>query len=143
MARQTTQDIYAIEGIGALESLKYPNLLIDPKKVRHVLTTAISSAKHFAWVSESDAGHVEGVLIGVASDNLWAQRQNCMVTLWTSEIVGDGRRLMRKFLEWVDTRRIIRVVGIVPDNNEVDSRVWKLVERLGFRKYGGAYLIYN
>ena len=135
-------DIYAIEGIAAFESLKYPDLLIDPKKVRKVLTTAISSPSHFAWVSEGKDG-VEGALIAVSSDNLWAQRQNCLITFWTSAIVGDGRRLMKEFLKWVDTRRIIRVAGIVPDNNETDPRVWKLMERLGFKRYGGAYLIYN
>lgn len=139
----TLSDIYAIEGIAASEALKYPELKIDSKKVRHLITTAISSAKHFCWVSVDDNDEVYGALAGISSENLWAQRQNCIVALWYSAIHGDGVRLMKEFLKWVDTRRIIRVAGIVPDNNEIDPRVWQLAERLGFRKHGGAYLLYN
>lgn len=139
----TLSDIYAIEGMAAIEAQKYPKLLIDPKKVRKLLTMAISSAKHFCWVSVDEKDYPTGALVGVSSENLWAQRQNCIVSFWKAEIVGDGRRLMKEFLKWVDTRRIIRVAGIVPDNDQTDPRVWKLMERLGFRKYGGAYLVYN
>lgn len=139
----TLADLATIIAIGEVETRKYPKLKPDFEKIRHIATIAISSAKHFCWVSEDRPGNVTGALVGISSDNLWAQRQNCMVTLWKSEIVGDGVKLMKEFLKWVDTRRIIRVAGVVPDNNEVDSRVWRLVERLGFHKYGGAYLIYN
>lgn len=139
----TLSDIYAIEGISASEALRYPELRIDPKKVRHLATTAISSAQHFCWVSVDESDAVRGVIAGVSSENMWAQRKNCIVAIWYSAIVGDGRRLMKEFLKWVDTRRIIRVAGIVPDNNDVDPRVWSLVERFGFRKHGGAYLLYN
>lgn len=139
----TLADIYAIEGIAAPELEKYPELKPDLKKIRKLNTLAISSAKHFSWVSVNERDEVCGALVAVSSENLWAQRQNCIVALWKSEIVGDGRRLMKEFLKWVNTRRIIRAAGIVPDNNQTDPRVWKLMERLGFRRYGGAYLIYN
>ena len=139
----TLSDIYAIEGIAAIEALRYPELKIDPVKVCHLITTSISSAQHFCWVSVNENNEVYGALVGVTSENMWAQRKNCIVALWTSKIVGDGIRLMREFLKWIDTRRIIRIAGIVPDNNEVDPRAWKLAERLGFCKHGGAYLLYN
>lgn len=142
----TLSDFYEILGMAQAEAQCYPELKPDLKKMDKGIKMAISSAKHFCWVSqhENDAGnYARGVLLAVSSENLWAQRQNCIVALWKSEIAGDGRRLMKEFLKWVDTRRIIRVAGIVPDNNEVDPRVWRLMERLGFRKYGGAYLIYN
>jgi hypothetical protein len=136
-------DVEAIIAIGEVEACAYPRLKPDFKKMRKLVTMAISSAKHFCWVSEDQSGNVTGTLVGVSSENLWAQRQNCIVALWKSEIVGDGRRLMKEFLKWVDTRRIIRMAGIVPDSNQTDPRAWKLMERLGFRRYGGAYLIYN
>jgi hypothetical protein len=138
----TLADVNAIYDLAMFETRTYLELKPDAKKIRKGIVMAISSAKHFCWVSENGAG-LKGALIGLSSENLWAQRQNCIVALWKSEIVGDGRRLMKEFLKWVDTRRIIRVAGIVPDNNETDPRVWKLMERLGFRRYGGAYLIYN
>lgn len=135
-------DLNTLFAISEYEARKYEDLRPDLDKIRAGLTTTISSAKHFCWVSEQD-GNVTGALVGLSSDNLWAQRQNCIVALWTSEIVGDGRKLMKQFLKWIDDRRIIRVAGIVPDSNHFDPRVWKLAERLGFRKCGGAYLLYN
>lgn len=136
-------DVSAIYSVAWYEAQRYEKLLPDAKKMRHGITAAISSAKHFCWVSVDDEGVLSGALIGLSSGNLWAQRDNCLVALWKSEIVGDGRKLMREFLKWVDTRRIIRVAGLVPDNNHVDPLVWSLAERLGFRKHGGAYLLYN
>ena len=139
----TLADLETIIAIGEAEARVYDRLKPDFKKIRKIGIMAISSANHFCWVSEDRPGNVTGALVAVSSDNLWAQRQNCIVTLWKSMVVGDGRRMMREFLKWVDTRRIIRVAGIVPDNNQTDPRVWNLMERLGFRRYGGAYLIYN
>lgn len=138
----TMTDLNAIIGIASFEALRYEKLHADADKIRRLIIMAISSAKHFCWVSENE-NDIKGVIVGVTSRNLWAQRQNCLVTLWTSEIVGDGVKMMRKFIEWVKSRRIIRVAGIVPDNNEIDPRVWSLVERIGFEKQGGTYLLYN
>lgn len=138
----TLADLNAINEIALIEAAKYHRLLPDRQKIRKAITMAISSAKHFCWVSEED-GRVNGALVALSSSNLWAQRDNCIVALWKAHVVGDGRRMMKEFLKWVDTRRIIRVAGIVPDNDHTDPLVWKLMERLGFRRYGGAYLIYN
>ena len=140
----TLSDIYAIEGM-AVPYMRdwYIKLKIDPKKIRKLLTMAISSAKHFCYVSENDRGEVVGALVAVSSENLWAQRQNCTVQLWHSEVVGDGRKMMKAFLDWIKNRRIIRVAGYVPDNNDMDFRVEHLLERLGFDRYGGAYLVFN
>jgi len=138
----TLADLNAIFEIALIEASNYPKLMPDRERIRKGLTMAISSAPHFCWVS-TDNGRVNGALVAVSSRNLWAQRQNCLVTLWKSVVVGDGRKMMKEFLKWVGARRIIRVAGIVPDSNHFDPLVWKLVERLGFRKYGGAYLIHN
>jgi hypothetical protein len=138
----TLSDLNAINEIALIEASKYDKLLADRDKIRAGITSAISSAKHFCWVSEDD-GRVNGAIVALSSKNMWAQRDNCIVALWKSVVVGDGRKMMREFLKWVDARRIIRVAGIVPDNNHVDPLVWSLMERLGFRKYGGAYLLYN
>jgi len=138
----TLADMDAIFEIAFIEASKYPKLLPDREKIRKGIRTAISSAKHFAWVSTDD-GRVNGALLAVSSNNLWAQRQNCIIALWKAVVVGDGRKMVKEFLKWVDARRIIRVAGIVPDSDHIDPLVWKLAERLGFRKCGGAYLLYN
>ena len=138
----TLADMDAIFEIALIEASKYTKLLADREKIRKGITTAISSAKHFAWVSTDD-GRVNGALLAMSSKNMWAQRDNCIVALWKAVVVGDGRKMMKEFWKGGEVRRIIRVAGIVPDSDHIDPLVWTLTERLGFRKYGGAYLLYN
>jgi hypothetical protein len=135
-------DANAIFEIALEEASSYEKLFPDEGKIRKGITIAISSAKHFAWVSESD-GRIEGVLIGLVSENLWAQRSNCLIAIWKSRIVGDGLRMMRAFFDWVKHRRAIRIAGIVPDSNAIDPRALRLAEYLGFERTGGMYLYYN
>lgn len=120
----------------------YPKLVPDIKKIRAVLIEAISSPANFAYVSD-DEGEITGVLIGLTGKNLWAQRQNCFIPMWLSSKPGEGVMLLRRFKQWLITRRGIRVAGFSPDISEIDPRTWELVELLGFKRYGGAYLLYN
>lgn len=124
------------------QTAMYSDLTADREKIRRGITQAISAAKHFCWVSEQD-GQITGTLVGLSSDNLWADRQNCIVALWVSRAASSGVWLMKEFLKWVDSRRIIRVAGIVPDTDEISLRSLRLAELLGFRKHGGVYLLYN
>ncbi len=138
----TLHDVDAIFDIAMNETVRYPLLRPDPVKIRKGIIQSISSARHFAWVSEDGEG-ILGVIIGLTSINLWAQRKNCLVALWTSEIVGDGVKLLKVFKMWIQSRRAIRVAGFVIDSDHIDQRVWKLVEHMGFKRYGGTYLMYN
>lgn len=135
-------DVEAILKIALEETKGYEMLRADPKSMRTHIYKAISSAKHFCTVSMND-GKVDGVLIGLVTSNLWAQRSNCFIALWKANVPGEGRKLMLAFKEWVQERRAIRVCGLVPDSNHIDPRAYKLAERLGFQRCGGAYLIYN
>lgn len=136
----TLADKEGIIELAREEMERYP-LRPDKDKINEMLTEAISSAKHFAMVIDV-GGHVQGVLIGLTGDNLWAQRQNCNIVIWVSRVPGYGGILLRKFKEWVQPRRAIKVSGMCPDL-EVDPRALKLAEHLGFERHGGAYLLYN
>jgi len=83
----TLADVDAIFEIALIEAAKYDRLLPDRQKIRKGITMAISSAKHFCWVSE-DNGRVNGALVALSSENLWAQRQNCIVALWKTHVVA-------------------------------------------------------
>jgi len=139
----TLHDVDAIFVIGMSEADEYRYLRADPDKIRKGIIQAISAAKHFAWVSENDGGGIDGALIGLTSHNLWAKRQNCLVALWYSQKVGDGKKLLQVFKTWVRGRLAIRVAGFVSDSDHIDARAWVLAERMGFKRYGGAYLFYN
>ena len=139
----TLADVEAIWRISEFEARRYINLKQDTKKIRDGIVQAISSARHFCWVSVDMQNQVQGALIGLTSNNLWAQRKNCIVALWACVIEGDGAKLLREFKRWVQSRRAIRVAGLVPDSDHIDQRAYLIAERLGFRKCGGAYLLYN
>lgn len=134
-------DVEAIFGIAVYEARGYENMLVDPEKVRKGIIQSISAAKHFCWVEVDTQDRPIGVLIGLTSDNLWAQRKNCLVTLWSA--CGEGATLLRKFKQWVQSRRVIRVAGLIPDANHIDWRAYAIAERMGFKRNGGAFLLFN
>lgn len=136
----TLADRSAIFAIARAQSGRYPHLRMDVEKVHESLKEVITG-KHFAYVAE-DEGVVRGVLLGLVSDNLWAQRQNCNIVLWVSDIPGAGAKLLRRFRDWVKSTRFIKVAGMSPDL-EVDRRALSLARRIGFERSGGAYLLYN
>jgi len=139
----TLMDVEAIFSEAIFQQRIYENLKPNQEKIRKGIIEAISTAKHFVWVSVNKQNQPRGVLIGLTSENLWAQRQNCNIVMWVSDIPGDGVKLLRQFREWIRSRRAIKVAGFAPDTNTIDPRVWKLAEMMGFERHGGAYLLYN
>ncbi len=138
----TLADIDAIFGLALKDAQSYELLRPDYVKMRKGIMMSISGANHYASVSEIK-GEVVGVLIGLTSDNLWAQRKNCFIALWQSLVPGEGAKLLRNFKFWLSQRRGIRVAGLVPDSNHIDWRAYALAERIGFHRNGGVFLLYN
>ena len=139
----TLADMDSLFGIAVYEVRKYERLRLDVEKIKRGLRHVISSAKHFCWVCVDSQDRPNGVIVGIVNDNLWAQRQSCNIVLWVSDIPGDGVKLLRQLRDWIRSRRAIKVVGFAPDTDDIDPRVWQLAEMMGFKRYGGAYLLYN
>jgi hypothetical protein len=125
----------------ALAKAHYPQMKQDFPKMAGVISEAVSSAQHFCWVCEEE-GRVRAVLLALTSPNIWAEKRCCTALLWVSDVPGVGMELLREFARWVRGRKGIKVAGFSPDV-DVDPRTWALVERVGFRKSGGSYLLYN
>lgn len=138
----TLQDQQAIFQLAVTQCNRYPALKPDFDKIRHQIKLATSSAQHLCLVAEGKNQQVGGVLLAMSGNNLWAQRQFAVVNLWISQIPGAGAAMLRHFRDWVKSRPAIRVAGIMADL-DIDSRVWELVQRIGFKKRGGAYLLYT
>lgn len=138
----TLSDLNTIIDIAMEATLMYPNMRPDKAKIKALGIDAISAARHYALVTERENGYIDGVLIAFVTDNSWAQRQNAHVMLWVSRYPGSGAAMLRKFRDWVLSRRAIKVAGFAPDV-ELDPRVLELAERIGFKRHGGAYLLYN
>jgi len=137
----TFTDHTAIFGIAIDMTANYPNVRPDEGKINRCIQTAVSSSKHFAMVSEKD-GKIVGALLAITSNNLWAQRSNCQIILWATRAPGEGIKLLREFRGWAQLRRVIRLWGVVPDF-DVDPRVLLLLERTGFKRYGGSYQMFR
>jgi hypothetical protein len=140
----TLADLNAIIDIAMEQTLKYPRMRADKHKVKDLVIDAISAARHYALVVERDNGQIDGALLAFTTNNAWAQRQNCAVLLWQCSrwSAGGGAEMLRKFRDWVLSRRAIKVAGFSPDV-DLDPRVWMLAEKVGFKPSGGAYLLYN
>jgi hypothetical protein len=136
----TLSDLNAVLELATEQAGRYP-LKPDRQKMIALFREGCSSAQNFLWVVE-EKGKVGGALAAFTADNLWAQRRNCNILLWVSRIPGGGAALLREFRNWVVPRRGTKVAGMSPDL-EVDPRALQLAERIGFKRHGGAYLLYN
>ena len=134
----------AVVALFAREHAKalYPALRMDVDKIASIVRETSQSDKHYARVAVTDGNVVCGTLVGVTGDNLWAQRKYCGVVLWYAVVPGVGAALLRDFKTWVLAQRSLRVAGFQVDC-DVDARAWKLAERIGFKRHGGAYLLYT
>jgi hypothetical protein len=137
----TLSDRNEILALAYEQAEKYPLLRRDAPKMNDLFTDVVSAARHYSLVAEQN-GEVKGVLLAFTVNNAWAQRQSCGVMLWVSMIPGAGAAMLRQFRDWIKSRRAIKVAGFAPDV-DLDPRVWKLAERIGFQRHGGAYLLYN
>jgi len=136
----TLMDRVQLIGLAMEYAELYP-LRPDKDKLSRMIVEAISTKRHFIRVSE-ERGKIKGALVAITSDNIWAQKQCCHIIFWATTITGEGAALLREFKQWLQGRQVIRVAGFAPDL-EVDERTWKLTERMGFIKHGGAYLWYR
>ena len=137
----TIRDLDVLFELALKECGRYP-LRPDHQKIRSGIEMVISERRHAALVVERE-GQVVGALLAATQDNLWAQRCSCQVLFWVCPVPGEGAEMLRRFLKWVRGRQTsIKVAGFMPDH-DIDPRVWLLVERAGFKKHGGAYLLYT
>ena len=113
-------------------------LTANEDKIKRAIRSAISSASSFAAVSETN-GKIDGALLGVTSENLWANKHNCQILIWKSSRAGVGVELLRAFKEWLMPRKAIRIAGLVFDF-EVRKGVKRILTANGFAQRGGAYL---
>jgi len=135
-------DLREIEALVLKETDRYEKLKADKEKVRSILLDLLGQKKHYCLVSVNYEDQIEGALLTFVGQNSWAQRLSAHVMFWVSDKPGDGATMLRMFRDWLGTRRGIKVAGFAPDI-DVDERVWKLAERIGFQKHGGAYLRYQ
>lgn len=116
--------------IEALSIDPYPQLVISRERVTNMVTECISSAAHFAWVSEVD-GEIVGGLGALVTPMIFHERSQASVLLWYCRRPGDGALLMRQFMRWCNGRPMIKQITYHGERG-ADPRVGLLAKQCGF-----------
>ena len=136
----TLTDVHQLLDISLDLAQMYP-LRPDRDKMKAIIVQLISSKAHYLMV-DSEGNRIVAVLAALTGDNMWAQRKFSNVMLWWSEKPGAGVKLLRGYRDWIKSRRAIKVAGFAPDL-DLDERTYALMERVGFKRRGGSYLLIN
>ena len=138
----TPADIQRIIDITQEMVSMYPRLRPNNAKIKTMISKSISSPACYTSVAVDASGVVQGCLMTVVQDHMWAERKVAHMGLWVSHLPRAGYALLRDFVSWLGPRRGIRLAGIQPDF-DWDIRIEKLLTRAGFEKLGGSFLYHN
>lgn len=143
MIRDATRaDRSVLTLIAKVQAKRYPHLKADVEKIHEVVTEAIDNPGHYCRVWVDGEETIRGTLLALTSPHLWAQRKTSQIVAWYANKPGAGAAILRDYREWVKSGRFIKVAGMTPDL-DLDPRVLKIAERVGFTRHGGAFLLYN
>ena len=113
--------------VEALQIDPYPELVISRENIAKQVTACVSSAKQFAWVSSRN-DVVVGGLIAIVDSMLCFERSQATVCMWYLRKKGDGLKLMDKFIEWTETRPMIKQIQYTNDRH-MDPRIAEYMQR--------------
>jgi hypothetical protein len=122
-------DIIVELGIESLRNDAYDNLIIDREKVKDVAIECVSSASHFAWVSEID-GKVVGAVLAMAFPMQFYERKQCSVVMFYCRVPRSGGFLIRKLLRWYKSRPMLKMLEFTLERN-MDPKIARFLEKLG------------
>lgn len=128
----TPADIQAVGDLGleAMELNPYEGLVVSERRIRDTARSAITSPSDFCMVCEQD-GQVVGAVTAVVHEMTFYERKQASVVQFYCKAPGQGIRLIRELLRWVDGRRAIRAVVFTLEH-DMDPRIAKMLRRLGF-----------
>lgn len=117
--------------IEALQIDAYEELVISRSKVQALVAETVSAAQHFMWVSEI-GGKIVGALGALVYPMMFHERSSATVALWYCKEGGEGFALMRAFLDWVESRSMVKQLQYSGERNG-DRRIIEILQkRYGF-----------
>tara|TARA_R110000803_G_scaffold5230_8_gene17365 strand:+ start:759 stop:1202 length:444 start_codon:yes stop_codon:yes gene_type:complete len=116
-------------GLEALNVDPYENLRICEDKVKAAALECVSAPCNFCWVAEKD-GEVLGAVSAIVHPMAFYERSQASVIQFYCKDPGQGVKLIRELLNWVDTRPAIKMVCFTLECRP-DPRIGKLLKRLG------------
>lgn len=131
LAKPNDIDTVTALGIEALSLDAYDELLVSPERVRNLCVECVSSASHFAQVSETD-GEITGALVVYNSPMELYERNSANILMWYDKN-GNGMKLFAEFMSWFSGRRIIKQIQYMGERGG-DPRILHILQkRYGFR----------
>ncbi len=129
--RATPDDVYEILdlAIEALNSNPYPGLVISSTKIFSLAIECISSASHFSMIAEED-GKIVGAVGALVHPMMMYEKSQATVVQFYCKSPGNGVKLLRELIKWVDSRAVIKMVCFTLEYR-ADPRIGKLLKRLG------------
>ena len=125
-------------GIEALNIGAYDNLRICKDKVLAIATECVSAPCNFCWVAEKD-NEIVGAVSALVHPMAFYERSQASVVQFYCTDPGQGVKLIRELLHWVDTRPAIKMVCFTLEC-KVDPRIGKLLKRLGLQNELPVYM---
>lgn len=127
-------DIPAITALGieALEKDAFPSMVIAPDKVEAMALECVSSASNFAWVAEEN-GKVVAAVSALVHELMFYERKQASVVQFYTTYPGAGIKLIREFLRWARSRRVIKMICFTLEV-DADPRIGKMMKRLGLKE---------
>lgn len=116
-------------GVEALTDNPYDGLRICKDKVQEMAVECVSASRHFCWVAEKD-GELVGAVSALVHPMAFYERSQATVVQFYCKEPGQGIKLIRELLKWVDTRPAIKMVCFTLEC-KADPRIGKLLTRLG------------
>ena len=116
----------------------YPELRIDPKKVRAMAIELVSGPANFAWVHEKD-GVVVGAVAALTHEIMFHERRQASVLLYYCREPGAGGLLIKKLVSWFHTRPGIKMLVFTLEHGS-DPKIGKFLIKLGLKKELPSYV---
>lgn len=122
--RAHLSDIPLLVEVARAQPAMAKSLRFSDERTRELLTSAVSSAAHYARATETE-GRLTGCLVALTYDTLCAERKTAAILLFDAPEIAEQEALLLDFFSWFDDRRILRQIEFVSHNPEVQLTVQK------------------
>lgn len=137
MRRATPSDLSALVALSlkAVELFSTDEVVSSKDRIEATAKRLISDPQSFVLVTGKP---IDGAIVIAVNDAVWFERKVACILLWYAQVPGTGRVMLRKALEWFDSRPAIKGIGFAEDFGG-DRRTALLLERKGLKLRGSVF----
>lgn len=125
-------------GARLLARTPYRDVPIDQAAVARTFGQCMNSKLACCFVAEHD-GKITGTIVGTINELWFARRRYASDLMFVAETPGDGRRLLRAFIEWAWSVPGVAEVTCGQSSGIEMQAMDALYQRAGMQKVGGIH----